>query len=43
MIQIAGSLRFPFSDYGINPPNIAGFVPVEETGPLEFLVNLAKS
>jgi polyisoprenoid-binding protein YceI len=42
VIQIAGSLTFPFSDYGINAPNIAGFVSVEETGTLEFLVNLTK-
>lgn len=41
-IQIAGSLAFPFSDYAINAPNIAGFVSVEENGTLEFLVNLTK-
>lgn len=42
LIQIAGSLTFPFSDYAINAPNIAGFVSVEENGTLEFLVNLTK-
>jgi polyisoprenoid-binding protein YceI len=42
LIQIAGSLTFPLSDYGINPPNIAGFVSVEDNGTLEFLVNLTK-
>ncbi|HUQ77712.1 MAG TPA: YceI family protein [Patescibacteria group bacterium] len=43
LIQIAGSVSFPFSDYAINAPNIAGFVAVEDTGTLEFLVNLTKS
>ena len=41
-IQIAGSYAFPFSDYNINPPNVGGFVTVEENGTLEFLVNLTK-
>jgi polyisoprenoid-binding protein YceI len=43
LIQVAGSLSFPFSDYQINAPNIAGFVAVQENGTLEFLINLAKS
>jgi len=43
VIQVAGSLTFPFSDYRINAPNIAGFVAVEDQGTLEFLVNLSKS
>jgi polyisoprenoid-binding protein YceI len=43
LIQVAGSLSFPFSDYQINAPNIAGFVAVQDTGTLEFLINLAKS
>jgi polyisoprenoid-binding protein YceI len=43
VIQIQGSLDFPFSDYGINAPNIGGFVSVEDHGTLEFLVNLAKA
>jgi polyisoprenoid-binding protein YceI len=42
LIQIAGSLEFPFSDYAIDPPNVGGFVSVEDHGTLEFLVNLAK-
>jgi hypothetical protein len=42
LIQVAGSYTFPFSDFGINAPNIAGFVSVEDQGTLEFLVNLAK-
>lgn len=43
LIQIAGSLAFPFRDFGINPPNVAGFVTVEDNGTLEFRVNLSKS
>jgi polyisoprenoid-binding protein YceI len=42
VIQVQGSLDFPFSDFGINAPNIAGFVAVEDHGTLEFLINLAK-
>jgi polyisoprenoid-binding protein YceI len=42
VIQVLGSLDFPFSDYSINAPNIGGFVAVEDHGTLEFLVNLAK-
>ncbi|MEO5939548.1 MAG: YceI family protein [Candidatus Limnocylindrales bacterium] len=42
VIQVLGSLTFPFSDYGINAPNIAGFVSVEDSGTLEFQVNLTK-
>lgn len=43
LIQIAGSLAFPFSDFGINPPNVGGFVTVEDNGTLEFLINLTKN
>jgi polyisoprenoid-binding protein YceI len=43
VIQVAGSLTFPFSDYQINAPNIGGFVSVEDHGTLEFLINLAKA
>lgn len=42
-IQIVGSLTFPFSDYAIEAPNIAGFVSVEEEGTLEFLVVLTRA
>ena len=42
VIQILGSLDFPFSDYSISAPNIGGFVAVEDHGTLEFLVNLTK-
>ena len=43
LIEVAGSQSFPFSDYQINPPNIGGFVAVQDTGTLEFLINLVKS
>jgi polyisoprenoid-binding protein YceI len=43
LIQILGTLTFPFSDYGINAPNIGGFVSVQDQGTLEFQVNLAKA
>jgi polyisoprenoid-binding protein YceI len=43
VIQVLGTLGFPFSDYGINAPNIGGFVSVQDNGTLEFLVNLAKA
>ena len=42
LIQVLGSLSFPFSDYAIVAPNVANFVTVEDTGTLEFLVNLTK-
>jgi polyisoprenoid-binding protein YceI len=43
LIQVLGTLTFPFSDYGINAPNIGGFVTVQDQGTLEFQVNLAKA
>ena len=42
VIQVLGSYAFPFSDFGINAPNVGGFVTVENNGTLEFLVNLTK-
>jgi polyisoprenoid-binding protein YceI len=43
LIQVLGSLSFPFSDFGIVAPNIGNFVAVQDTGTLEFQVNLAKA
>ena len=43
LIQVQGSLSFPFSDFNIVAPSIGGFVTVQDTGTLEFLVNLTKS
>jgi polyisoprenoid-binding protein YceI len=43
-IQVAGSLGFPLSDFGITAPNIGGFiVSIADDGTLEFLVNFTKS
>jgi len=42
LLQVQGSLTFPFSDYNIVPPSIGGFVTVTDNGTLEFLVNLTK-
>ncbi len=43
LVQVLGTLSFPFSDYAINAPNIGGFVAVQDHGTLEFQVNLSKS
>ena len=43
LIQVVGSLSFPFSDYNIVAPNIGNFVAVQDNGTLEFQVNLAKA
>jgi len=37
-IEVVGSLTFPFADFAIEPPDIAGFVSVENEGTLEFLL-----
>jgi polyisoprenoid-binding protein YceI len=42
-IQVLGSVSFPFADYDIVAPSIGGFVTVQDTGTLEFLVNLTKA
>jgi polyisoprenoid-binding protein YceI len=41
-IQVLGSLTFPFSDFGMTPPSIGGFVSVENDATLEFLIALRK-
>jgi len=42
-IQVAGSLSFPLSDFGITAPNIGGFiVSIADDGTLEFLVSFTK-
>jgi polyisoprenoid-binding protein YceI len=35
-IEVAGSHTFPFSDFGMTPPNIGGFVTVDNAATLEF-------
>jgi polyisoprenoid-binding protein YceI len=42
-IQLVGSLKFPMSDFDIDPPNIAGFVTVEPEGTMEFRLFFSKS
>jgi polyisoprenoid-binding protein YceI len=42
-IQVAGSISFPLSDYGMTAPNIGGFiVSIADQGTLEFVVIFAK-
>ena len=42
-IEIVASLTFPFSDFGMTPPDIAGFVQVEDEATLEVLLSLVKA
>jgi polyisoprenoid-binding protein YceI len=43
VVQVAGSLTFPLSDFAIVAPNIGGFiVSIADEGTLEFLVSFAK-
>lgn len=41
-VQIAGSVPITFADYGVEAPNL-GFVQVEPTGSIEFLVALDRA
>lgn len=41
-IELVGSLAFPMSDFGIDPPNIANFVTVESQATLEFKLVLRR-
>jgi polyisoprenoid-binding protein YceI len=42
-IQVAGSLTFPLSDFGITAPNVGGFIlSIADEGALEFLVSFEK-
>ncbi|WP_040338108.1 YceI family protein [Candidatus Blastococcus massiliensis] len=38
-VDVSGSIPVTFADHGIDPPNL-GFVRVEDTGSVEFLVHL---
>jgi polyisoprenoid-binding protein YceI len=42
-IEVVGSLTFPMADFDIDPPNVGGFVSVEDQGTLEFKLRLARS
>lgn len=39
-IELVGSSRIEFADFGIEPPSVAGFVTVEDQGTLEFKLRL---
>jgi polyisoprenoid-binding protein YceI len=41
-IEVLGALTFSFSDFGMTPPDIAGFVQVEDDATLEMLISLAR-
>ena len=40
--EVVGSLKFPFSDFGMTPPSVGGFVTVEPDATLEFKLLLAR-
>lgn len=42
-IELVGSITFPFSDFGMTPPSIGGFVSVQPDATMEFQLNLAYS
>jgi polyisoprenoid-binding protein YceI len=42
-IQVQGSIPVTFSDFGVTAPDIAGFVKVDSSGQIEFLLNLTRS
>src|SRR2546426_4605717 len=42
-IELAGSITFPFSDFGMTPPSIGGFVSVQNNATMEFQVKLVQS
>ena len=39
-IELVGSITFPFSDFGMTPPSIGGFVSVQPNATMEFQLNL---
>lgn len=41
-IEVVGALIFPFADFGMTPPNIGGFVSVDDNASLEFSLILTK-
>ncbi len=41
-IELAGSITFPFSDFGMTPPRIGGFVSVQDNATMEFDLKLAQ-
>jgi polyisoprenoid-binding protein YceI len=41
-IELAGSLTFPFEQFGMTPPSIGGFVSVQDNATMEFDVKLVQ-
>jgi polyisoprenoid-binding protein YceI len=41
-VEIAGSISFPFSEFGMTPPSIGGFVTVQDNATMEFDIKLAQ-
>ncbi len=39
-VEVAGSVTFPFSEFGMTPPSIANFVTVQDNATMEFDVVL---
>ncbi|MDQ6709047.1 MAG: YceI family protein, partial [Candidatus Dormibacteraeota bacterium] len=37
-IEVAGAITFPFSQFGMTPPNIGNFVTVQNNATMEFLL-----
>ena len=42
-IEIVAAVTFPFSDFGMTPPSVGGFVQVQNDATLEILLSLAKA
>jgi polyisoprenoid-binding protein YceI len=42
-IELVGSITFPFSQFGMTPPSIGGFVSVQDNATMEFQLLLAQS
>jgi len=41
-IELVGSITFPFSEFGMTPPSIGGFVSVENNATMEFQLLLTR-
>lgn len=42
-VEVVAGLTFPFADFGMTPPSIAGFVQVQDDATLEVLLSLVRS
>lgn len=43
VLELVGSITFPFSDFDMTPPSVGGFVTVEDDATLEFKIILERS